>query len=118
MVLFFSWLIQQELDEVKESWNSHYIRRSCFDTVSGIPNILYRLPEYNSKHDCLVPVSDVDIEEMKQQCDVENDGNFSIYAEYFEFVLEQLGLQCPKSENEAVHLFKGALYLNLGIADW
>ena len=103
-------MIQQELDEVKESWNSHYIRRSHFDTVSGIPNILYRLPEYNGKQDCLVPVSDVVIEEMKQQCDVENNGNFSIYAEYFEFVMEQLGLpksaQCPKSENEALHLFK------------
>ena len=67
---------------------------------------MYRLSEYNGKQDCLVPVSDVDIEEIKQQCDVQNHGNFSIYVEYFEFVMEQMGLQCPKSENEALHLFK------------
>ena len=53
----FSWLIQLDLDKVMEHWNSHYIRKSRYDTVSGIPNVLYMLPDYNGKQDCLVPLA-------------------------------------------------------------
>ena len=33
----FSNLIQQDLDHVKDHWNTHYIRRSRYDTVPGRP---------------------------------------------------------------------------------
>lgn len=101
----FSWLIQSKNKKVKEHWNSHYIRKSRFDTVSGIPNILYLLPEYNGKQDCLVPLSNEDIEEMKPQCELENLGN-SIHTEYFESVMDELRLQCPLNETEALDLFQ------------
>ena len=41
----FSSLIQKNLDEVKEHWNTHRIRPSRFDTISGIPDELFYLPE-------------------------------------------------------------------------
>ena len=36
----FNNLIQNELNRVMEEWNSHYVRKSRFQTVSGIPNNL------------------------------------------------------------------------------
>lgn len=101
----FSWLIQHDLDNVRDHWNSHYIRKSRYDTVSGIPNILYMLPEYNGKQDCLVPLSNEDIEEMKSNSELENQG-INIYTEYFEWIMDELGLQCPGNETEALNLFK------------
>ena len=101
----FSWLIQQDLDKVTEHWNSHYIRKSRYDTISGIPNILYMLPEYNGKQDCLVPLENQDIEEMKAHCELEDQTN-TIYTEYFESVMDELALQCPVNETEALNLFQ------------
>lgn len=99
----FSHLIQDDLDKVREHWNSHYIRKSRFDTVSGIPDILYLLPEYVGKHDCLVSLNSAQIEEMKANCQVEEQDN--IYLEYFESVMEEMGMQSPVDEEEAFDLF-------------
>ena len=41
----FAPLSQADLDYVKEHWNTHYIRKSRYDTVSGRPDSLYFLPE-------------------------------------------------------------------------
>ena len=40
----FAELIQKVLNEIKEHWNTHYIRKSRHDTVSGRPDSLYYLP--------------------------------------------------------------------------
>ena len=53
----FSSLIQQDLNHVKDNWNTHYIRRSWFDTIPGRPNELYYLPERHNSEDFLQPVS-------------------------------------------------------------
>ena len=100
----FSWLIQKDLDNVKDHCNSHYIRKSRYDTVSGTPDILYFLPEYNRKEDCLCPVDSEEVEEMKTYCEIEN-GQSSIYIDYFEYVMNELELQSPRNENEALDLF-------------
>ena len=50
----FSGLIQQDLDRVKEHWNSHYIRGSRYDTVKGRPNELFYLPELHNTEDFLL----------------------------------------------------------------
>ena len=41
----FSKLIQNELGQVREHWNSHYIRVSRYHTPSGIPDQLYFMSE-------------------------------------------------------------------------
>ena len=41
----FSKIVQRELDEVREHWNSHHIRKSRHDTVAGRPDELFYLPE-------------------------------------------------------------------------
>ena len=48
-------LLQKELDEFSYYWNSHSIRRSRHDSVTGIPDVLFYLPEEsgysNQRHD-------------------------------------------------------------------
>ena len=41
----FSPVLKRGLEEVKDSWNSHYVRKSRYHTQAGIPNQLYLLPE-------------------------------------------------------------------------
>ncbi|PFX34815.1 RNA-directed DNA polymerase from mobile element jockey [Stylophora pistillata] len=41
----FSNVVQQDLDTVKDHWNTHYIRGSNHDTVKGKPDELFYLPE-------------------------------------------------------------------------
>ena len=41
----FSEVLQKELDEIKEHWNTHFIRKSHHDTISGRPDSLYYLPQ-------------------------------------------------------------------------
>ncbi|PFX14985.1 hypothetical protein AWC38_SpisGene20822 [Stylophora pistillata] len=52
----FSKVLEKELENVKDHWNTHYIRKSRHDTVAGVPDILYFLPENSGLMDCMVPV--------------------------------------------------------------
>ena len=53
----FASLLQADLDYVKEHWNTHYIRKSRYDTVAGRPDSLYFLPEVNGGvSDIILPV--------------------------------------------------------------
>ena len=36
--------LQSPLDEVVHEWNTHYIRSSRHDTVTGIPDVLFHVP--------------------------------------------------------------------------
>ena len=47
----FSSLIQHDLDTVKDHWNTHFIRGSRHETVSGRPDQLFFLPELHSAQD-------------------------------------------------------------------
>ena len=44
MAFVFVHLLQHDLDEFVQDWNSHIIRRSNHNTVSGRPDDLYYLP--------------------------------------------------------------------------
>lgn len=60
---------QDELDDVLETWNDHYIRRSRNVSVpSGRPNIMYSCPLLYGAEDecCAVDTTDLDI--CKQHC--------------------------------------------------
>jgi len=53
----FADVLQDDLDKVKDGWNSHCIRKSKHVTVSGVPDMMYFLPEEFGRIDCLCPVS-------------------------------------------------------------
>ena len=106
----FAHLIQADLEKVKEQWNSHYIRKSRFDTIAGIPDILYFLPESVGKSDCLIPVNNQQIEAMEVNCQL-NEPAENLYLEYYEHILTEMDLQSPSNEEEAAHFFQ--LLMNL-----
>jgi len=100
----FSKLLQYELDKVRDHWNSHYIRRSRHDTVAGVPDILYYLPENSGSVDCMVPVSQENISEMEQQCEIDIEED--TYQEYFEYISDSNGWEYPVNERDAFNLFQ------------
>ena len=101
MVLFFQG-IQNELDKVKDHWNSHYIRRSHHDTVPGVPEILYYLPENVGTVNCLVPVSQAQIQKVEPECDMDVEDN--MYQAYFQYVM---GVKdYPRHEKDAFDMFQ------------
>ena len=108
----FDGLIQQDLDRVKEHWNSHHIRESRYDTVKGRPNELFYLPELHNTEDFLFPVS-------AQQCDyiTENYLTFAEsnneYEEYFQYAFEAAGLSNPQNWREALNLYHFCIAMHL-----
>lgn len=100
----FSRVLQNDLDKVKDHWNSHMITKSQCSTVHGIPDIMYFLPEYHGYQDCLVSVSQLQVDEMEEHCQIDAEEN--IYNEYFEYLSETLGLDYPDDVEQALHLYQ------------
>ena len=99
----FSGVLQIALDDMKKYWNTHYIRQSRHETVAGVPDILFFLPENSGGTDCLIPVPQEKIDEMKLECQgVEEE---SIFQEYFEYLMKTEGIQYPTRYDEALTLF-------------
>ncbi|XP_028405764.1 uncharacterized protein LOC114528336 [Dendronephthya gigantea] len=57
----FNKVIENELSQVQSNWNNHYIRKSRYQTVAGIPNKLYFLPEEIGSKDYKKPFHPVDL---------------------------------------------------------
>lgn len=100
----FMKVIQADLDKVKDHWNSHYIRKSRHDTVPGVPDILFYLPEYSGSRNCLQHVTQAQIDELEEHCHFPDE--VDIYTEYFETVFESENKQHPNNEKEAFDLFQ------------
>ena len=101
----FSGLIQQDLDKVKEHWNSHYIGGSRYDTVKGRPSELLYLPKLHNTEDFLADVS-------AQQCDYITENYLALaestdeYQEYFQYAFHEAGLSNPQTWREAIDLYR------------
>ena len=108
----FAELIQGDLDKVKDYWNSHRIRKSKYALIAGVPDMMYFLPEEFGRSDCLFQVSTekvMEMENMLQQRIEENDETDPIFEEYFQYVMENNGLQHPTTALEAGILFEKLL---------
>ncbi|XP_076842081.1 uncharacterized protein LOC143486114 [Brachyhypopomus gauderio] len=70
LILFcFLGLIQDELDLVKDTWNSHLIRPSRNDLVPhGRPHVMYTLPELYGTEDYLCHVPEIECTTCEDQC--------------------------------------------------
>ena len=102
----FNKIIQKELDEVREEWNNHYIRKSRHHTASGIPNTLYYLPDSVGTIDYKHQYNPEDLEEINLELNPFDDSNESlIYQEYFAYVNEMLGITEPSSWRDALALY-------------
>ena len=104
--------MQQGFNSVKQHWNSHYIRKSRFDTVEGRPDELYYLPECCGATDHIQPVSDVQFNEMSQYCH-EYEEN-SIIQQYFQNVGEQLAVPQATNWRHALEMYQNMCEIALG----
>ena len=100
----FSKLLQDDLDKVKDHWNSHKISKSPYSSVHGVPDVMYFLPEYHRHEECLVSVPEQLVEDMDVHCQSEREDN--IYLEYFEYILETKGWVYPSTPREAIRLYQ------------
>ena len=99
----FSQLLQDDLDKVKEHWNTHLRRGSRHDTISGRPDELFFLPVDGLLH----PILDNKIQSMRENLTYEEEE--SIYQGYFEYVLENTELQLPHRIEEGLSMYKELL---------
>lgn len=103
----FHAVLNMDLQKMKASWNTHHIRPSRHDSVSGSPDILYYLAERSGGVDNLQTVSDAKIAEMELQHEVVYEENE--YQEYFHYVMENEGIQYPTSPGEAFNVFQNLM---------
>lgn len=105
----FSKVLQDDLNKVKDHWNSHKISKSPYSSVHGVPDVMHFLPEYHGHEECLVSVSEQLAEDMEVHC--QNDIEDNIYVEYFEYILETEGCVYPSTAGEALRLYQHIIEL-------
>jgi hypothetical protein len=83
----FAELIQKVLNEIKEHWNTHYIRKSRHDTVSGRPDSLYYLPHcHGGGNHFIMPIPEAEIHYARAHViDLQDD---NIHQDYFNYALQ------------------------------
>ena len=100
----FAGLLQQHLNKIREHWNTHYIRRSRHDTVSGRPSVLYYLPEAHGGAPNLslqVPEQQMNYASLHLVEELEDND----YQEYFNYAMENFQMQSPANWQDALKLF-------------
>ena len=100
----FAGLLQQHLNKIREHWNTHYIRRSRHDTVSGRPSVLYYLPEAHGGAPNLslqVPEQQMNYASLHLVEELEDND----YQEYFNYVMENFQMLSPANWQDALRLF-------------
>ena len=101
----FAQILQNDLDIVREHWNSHRIRKSRHNTVSGRPDSLFFLPEHHGAIANLlyaVPQSEID---YTAENILQVDG-FDEYQDYFDYARSALNMEMPSDWQEADSLYR------------
>ena len=101
--LCFSALIQKVLNEVKEHWNTHLIRKSRHDTVNGRQDSLFYLPEIRGGTQFLLPMTEAD--RQYAHCHIVETEEHNDYQEYFQYVSEVCTLEQPNDWRDALQLY-------------
>lgn len=103
----FSGLIQKELNEVCQHWNSHYIRKSRHNTVAGRPDELYYLPECVDAEIQLQAVGSDQFQDMLHYCcDYQEE---YLYQGYFQTIASLGQFWDPNNWQEALDLYRQLL---------
>lgn len=100
----FARILQNDLNKVKDHWNSHRISKSGYGNAHGVPDIMYYLPEYYTSHDCVIEVEEDELHQFEEYTGEEDDEN--TYTEYFEYLIDQLHLDIPTEEHSALQMFQ------------
>ena len=102
----FAGVLQQDLNILKEHWNTHHIRKSRHNTVAGRPDSLFYLPEcHGGTPNLLLEVSQQEIDYVSDHIVQVSYANE--YQEYFDYAIRMLKLfGCfPNNWKEAYALY-------------
>ena len=98
----FASLLQQHLNEIREHWNTHYIRKSCHDTVSGRPSLLFTRGSWGEPNLSLqVPEQQINYASLHLVEKLEDND----YQEYFNCVMENSQMPSPANWQDALRPF-------------
>ena len=100
----FATTLQKELDDIVEHWNTHRIRKSRRNTISGRPDSIFYLPEQFGGTDMKLIVPERQISDVVQDVVINEEGNE--YTDYFEYVRSHLSLEMPTSWETSLELFQ------------
>ena len=98
----FNKVLQADLTSVQLHWNSHYMQKSRFDTISGRLDELYFLPECSATNNYIKSVTDEQFEYMSH-CHEYNDDNY--YQEYLSEICQQLNVGESLNWRECLNLY-------------
>ena len=101
----FNGVLQSSIDETQRYWNTHYIRPSRHETVAGVPDVLFAIPEEFGAFDCRVEVGSEKLQEIEGNCANAHADEENIFQEYFHYYMESQGRQYPVNYNDALELF-------------
>ena len=103
----FMFLIQQELDEMKSMWNTHYIREvRNLKCHSGRPNVLYYIPDQSGGRSFRFPVNEMDIKACHPFCKLPDvNGCANETQELVRLIMRKEELEFPPKATEAKNLF-------------
>ena len=101
------------LDSVKGNWNTHFIRRSRHETVSGRPDELFYLPELRSSQDYKKLVTEEQCQYVLENY-LDADESDNDYNEYFQYVVDTAGLTSPDNWREALDLYNRLIEIAVG----
>ena len=96
-------LIQSELIKIKSEWNKQFLLKSRHNTVSGIPDVLYFLPQGVGYQDQVITVTGTEISDMIQKADLNMDQERSSCAvdlalqSYFDYVVQNENMAYPSN---------------------
>ena len=103
----FMGLVQKDLDDVKDLWNNHRIRRVHNSVCQpGIPDILYFAPGLSGHVDHSFQVEHID--QNNTYAVVKEPEAFGCSPEFLEFagfVMRERNLQVPRSIEDATELY-------------
>ena len=106
----FSGVLQADCNAVKDHWNTHYIRGSRHNTVRGRPDSLLFLPEYHgAANNLLASVTHNETEYVSEHIVLEQESNE--YQEYFDYVIQSLGIESPTTWKEALELYLKLIHI-------
>ena len=103
----FMFIIQQELDEMKSMWNTHYIREvSNSEYPPGRPNFLYFMPEQSGGRSFRFPVNEMDVNACHPFCELPDvNGCTNETHELVSLIMREEELEFPSNATEAKILF-------------
>ena len=109
----FAHLIQADLTQTCEHWNTHKIMKFRHYTIDGRPDVQYFLLEGNGgESNLIVPVE----EEKKAYARnhlIENETN-NEHFDYIEYIMANQGFSNSEHWREAVDLFENIVFISKG----